>query len=136
MSNTAYSIPFQTRFILTRLRTIRFGPIPVLLVCAASNKRDRDVSLRLSRSVSHPPVSCLASVVVSIPIFKFIWLIQHSAGFRAVCLTSDEALERFSGITTHSQSVALSPSALRPPAFNSFRTYKRPQVELPAGFHM
>ena len=106
MSNTAYNIPFQTRFIWTRLCTIRFGHIPVLLVRASSDKRDPDVSLRLSRSVSHPPVSCLASVVVSIPIFELIQLVRHLAGFGAACLTSDETLERFSGITTHSQSVA------------------------------
>lgn len=85
---------------------IRFGHIPVLLVRASFDSVILTSRYgHLSGFVSHPPVSRLASVV-SIPTFELIRLVQHLAGFRAACLTSDETLERFSGITTRSQRVA------------------------------
>ena len=51
----------------------------------ASDKRDPDVSLGLSESVSHLPVSRLPPVVVSIPIFELTWLVQYLVGFGAAC---------------------------------------------------
>ena len=85
------------------------GPLTSLSSLSARSPINMILTSRydcLARSVSHPPVSCLASVVVSVSIFELIRFVQHLAGFGAACLKSDKTSERFSGITAHTHSVA------------------------------
>ena len=101
ISTSLYDLytPFVTPFV----RAITDKSFIPLIRSSPPHDHSLDVLSRLSGSAPRPPVSYLASAVVSFLVIGLTQLTQYLVAFKVTDITPSGMLARFSGATGHSQ---------------------------------